>query len=364
MLEDAVLKDMIRRWFPEAHFGTVESLNLANLDWPELVVSSRQLDPGRDEGESGTEVEFHLFPDITDRPRMLCVKLALMHLLARECECRVYSPAHFYTQGTDYAFSETFLCTGGRFYTARVSWMDLQAVAPGQWTPLENLPAMELDQGGRLVDSDTTKAFFQAWISNRTLPERIIFDPPPYDSAADTPLDENPGKEELDLPLFGDPEEPDEQNLDPYLQKLDAWERGFGTSYSKQLIGDGVQLPPADQLNDQELHEKLWQIIQQLAQRQTYLYCTDHLSDRELYEHLWKDTLNHDAMDIAGIEGAACHLDLLGSGSEDDKEILLKYYDSPEERAAWWVSWPSDLIPKHEKPPFDRDQHLPKREYF
>ena len=34
-----------------------------------------------------------------------------------------------------------------------------------------------------------------------------------------------------------------------------------------------------------------------------------------------------------------------------------------EERAHWHESFPEDLIPDHEDPPYDRDRHLPKRDY-
>lgn len=60
---------------------------------------------------------------------------------------------------------------------------------------------------------------------------------------------------------------------------------------------------------------------------------------------------------------SACHLDILGSGSEEDVQIGLKYYDDEDERAHWHGSFPDDAIPDHEDPPYDRDRHLPKREY-
>ncbi len=44
-------------------------------------------------------------------------------------------------------------------------------------------------------------------------------------------------------------------------------------------------------------------------------------------------------------------------------EIGLKYYDDEEERVRWRESFPDDPIPEHEDPPYDRDRHLPKRDY-
>ncbi len=60
---------------------------------------------------------------------------------------------------------------------------------------------------------------------------------------------------------------------------------------------------------------------------------------------------------------SACHLDIIGSGSEEDIEIALKYYDDEEERAFWREQFPEDPIPDHEDPPYDRDRHLPQRDY-
>ena len=56
------------------------------------------------------------------------------------------------------------------------------------------------------------------------------------------------------------------------------------------------------------------------------------------------------------------YIDLIGSGSEEDIEIGLRYYESEEDRRRWAKEFPKDVIPPHEDPPFDRDRLLPKAE--
>ena len=51
---------------------------------------------------------------------------------------------------------------------------------------------------------------------------------------------------------------------------------------------------------------------------------------------------------------------MVGSGSEEDMELYHRYYADDEARAAWARSFPDDVIPPKEKPPYDRDRLLPK----
>lgn len=128
------------------------------------------------------------------------------------------------------------------------------------------------------------------------------------------------------------------------------------------MLEAGISLPPADQLSDAALTEKLWQVIHGLAEKHTYLYSTDHLNDRELYTWLWQDALNEDIMSAAGLSDSGVHIDVIGSGDEESKNISLIYYDSACDRADWHASWPDDPMPAHIDPPHDRDSKLPQRE--
>jgi len=52
--------------------------------------------------------------------------------------------------------------------------------------------------------------------------------------------------------------------------------------------------------------------------------------------------------------------DFIGSGSEEDIQISLRYYDSDEERARHAIDWPDIPLPPKEPRPYNRDWRLPK----
>ena len=47
-----------------------------------------------------------------------------------------------------------------------------------------------------------------------------------------------------------------------------------------QLENGGVQLTPPEDLEEQQVHAKLWEVIHAMALLRHYLSSTDHLSDR------------------------------------------------------------------------------------
>ena len=91
-----------------------------------------------------------------------------------------------------------------------------------------------------------------------------------------------------------------------------------------------------------------------------YLEHTDHLSDRELYILLWGDVLLEEIVFQSGDMNLACHIDLIGSGSEEDNNIYLKYYADEDDRTLWVKEFPGESVPSRERLPFDRDRQLPK----
>ena len=135
------------------------------------------------------------------------------------------------------------------------------------------------------------------------------------------------------------------------------------TTYFQQLENAGVSLPPPDSLGDEELAAKLWEVIRELASFNVFIQETDHLSDRELYTHLWTDSLREETKALPLLAGSACHIEILGSGSEEDNLLYLKYYADDAWRRRWREEFPGDLVPKHEDPPYDRDRLLPKPDY-
>jgi hypothetical protein len=130
------------------------------------------------------------------------------------------------------------------------------------------------------------------------------------------------------------------------------------------LVQGGVALPAPEELDDMQLTAKLWEVIRGLALLRTFLYNTNHLSDRELYEQLWHEELLVENPDMPVDENSACHIDLVGSGSEEDSELYLRYYADEEDRNQWAKDWPNTVIPAHETSPYDRDRYLPTRNQY
>jgi len=151
---------------------------------------------------------------------------------------------------------------------------------------------------------------------------------------------------------------PDEVS-EQFWENVTAWETAADTSNFQQLTEAGVEMPPADELDDEQLHATLWKVIEALAQRRVFLSSTDHLGDRELYTLLCDDLLHEATKDLPPESGWTEHLDVLGSGSEEDTHLYLKYYADDKWRRTWAEDFPDDEIPDHEDPPYDRDRLLP-----
>lgn len=120
----------------------------------------------------------------------------------------------------------------------------------------------------------------------------------------------------------------------------------------------GFDLPAPEQLDDPALTAKLWDLIRELAQRRLFLHRTDHLSDREMYTWLVTDALREEMVGF-GLPFGNCHLDVLGGCSEEDIVLSMRYYADDEERTRWLKDFPDFEMPPREKPPYDRDRHLP-----
>jgi len=148
-----------------------------------------------------------------------------------------------------------------------------------------------------------------------------------------------------------------------FWEQVVDYEEAPWTTHFQQLENAGVSLPPPDSLNDEELKTKLWEVIQKLALLRVFIEQTDHLSDRELYTHLWTDSLREETKAFPLDESSSCHIQLIGSGSEEDNHLYLKYYADEEERKRWQKSFPNDPIPPHVDPPYDRDHQLYKPSY-
>lgn len=146
-----------------------------------------------------------------------------------------------------------------------------------------------------------------------------------------------------------------------FLKHVAAFEREEPRALLGVLSKTGVALPPPDELNDSQVSATLWDVINALALLGAFLHYTDHLSDRELYTELWSDVLREPTVLMPDDPDFACHIDMIGSGSEEHNFLYLKYYADERERQLWLEDF-KDPLPEPEKPPYDRDRLLPRAE--
>lgn len=156
----------------------------------------------------------------------------------------------------------------------------------------------------------------------------------------------------------------EEKDVEEVFQDyVDAYESVEARPLSDVLPESGVRLPRPEELDDAQLKEKLWELINALAVHGTFLHNTNHLSDRELYIELWTEILPEPTVLMPGNLSYGYHIDMIGSGSEEHTHLHMKYYASEKERREWLEEWPNDRLPEPEVPPYDRDRFLPQREF-
>jgi hypothetical protein len=85
------------------------------------------------------------------------------------------------------------------------------------------------------------------------------------------------------------------------------------TTNLAQLRDMGIDVPPAESLDESALSTKLWEVIEGLSRLQVYLISTDHLTDRELYHRLESRVLREEIREVPPEPGVREYIDL-GSG--------------------------------------------------
>ena len=145
-----------------------------------------------------------------------------------------------------------------------------------------------------------------------------------------------------------------------FLKHILAFETAEPSTLLQWLENAGQDVPPPDQLDDDQLQTKLLEVINRMASLGAYLHNTNHLSNRDLYTYLFEEGLREDAVLFPENPGFVYGLDVLGSGSEEDTQLYMKYFADQESRARWATDFPDFAMPAHEDPPFDRDKDLPK----
>lgn len=154
------------------------------------------------------------------------------------------------------------------------------------------------------------------------------------------------------------------EDQEEFWRRVEEVEESGLTTLARAIEEGGFELPVSDQLTDEQLARKLWALIGRMAELRCFLTNTDHLSDRELYTQLVEETLQEEieAEALTAGPNQAYHYDLIGGGSEEDIQIMLRYYTTVEDREQWHADFPDDVIPPMRSLPYDRDRLLPKWE--
>jgi len=145
-----------------------------------------------------------------------------------------------------------------------------------------------------------------------------------------------------------------------FLKHILAFETAEQQTLLQWLQNAGLEVPPPEELDSEELPAKLWEVINRMASLGSYLHSTDHLSDRELYSYLFNEGLREDTVLFPEDPNFAQHIDLVTSGSDEDIFLWMKYYADDETRQQWLKDVPDYEMPRHEDPPYSRDKDLPK----
>ncbi len=134
-----------------------------------------------------------------------------------------------------------------------------------------------------------------------------------------------------------------------YLASMLAWEMAPIVPIYRWFEPE-LRPPRPSVLNDQDLHEILWDLIYKLYEKRIILDFTDHLSDRDLYTLIYRDILPAREKKIDP-RNSFLHWDCAAMGG--DPEIWLRFYAGEEDRQAWAETYRQPLPPT-EAPLFPR----------
>lgn len=158
------------------------------------------------------------------------------------------------------------------------------------------------------------------------------------------------------------PEDASPAAVEEFWRSALAFEEAEEVQPFDVLVDGGQDLPAADDLDDEALDKKLWEVLSAMQCYGIFLERTNHLSNRELYTHLWEDCLREPMVLPMNEDGPLGHwiVDLIGGGCPEAIQTDLRYYADENQRREWAERFPDDEIPDHEDPPHDRDRLLPR----
>jgi hypothetical protein len=145
-----------------------------------------------------------------------------------------------------------------------------------------------------------------------------------------------------------------------YLERLDAYLNGTTSmTCMGELQKRGFTPPAPDEVSDADMNTALTNVIWALYDLHVEIDDADHLSDRELYTALY-EYLGEDTMVFPDIPNATTHWSPIGSCTDEDMQVYLRYYADDQRRLEWAKEYPEDPMPSSELPPHFRSW-MPQR---
>jgi hypothetical protein len=135
-----------------------------------------------------------------------------------------------------------------------------------------------------------------------------------------------------------------------FLESMLAWELAPLVPVAR-WFDPPLAMQPACTLDDEQVRERLWEVIDRLYEKRIVLDFTDHLSDRELYALIRRDILPAPLKQV-DLPDNFTHWDCSSAG-DDDASVWLMYYASDDEREEWRLEEGRDPPPRL-VPPFPR----------
>jgi hypothetical protein len=133
-----------------------------------------------------------------------------------------------------------------------------------------------------------------------------------------------------------------------FLESMLAWELAPLAPVAR-WFDPPLAMQPACTLDDEQLCERLWDVIERLHAKRIVLDHTDHLSDRELYALIRRDILPSPLKRV-DLPDNYVHWDCSAT-LEGYETVWLTYYASDEEREIWRLEEgrdpPPRLVPPH-----------------